>query len=52
MGHIINESVSANPSKVQAMLNWPLPKSLKSLRGFLGLIGYYRRFVSNYGQIA
>lgn len=52
MGHIVlAEWVSAEPSKLEAMLNWPTPKDIKGLRGFLGLIGYYRRFVKGYGLI-
>jgi hypothetical protein len=33
------------------MREWPIPKTLKKLRGFLGLIGYYHNFFNNYGQI-
>jgi hypothetical protein len=40
-----------DPNKIKAMREWKIPKTLKKLRGFLGLIGYYRNFVENYGQI-
>ncbi|XP_042044637.1 uncharacterized protein LOC121790506 [Salvia splendens] len=53
LGHVVSSAgVSMDPSKVSAVLRWPTPTSLKTVRGFLGLTGYYRRFIRDYGKIA
>lgn len=53
LGHIISaKGVSVDPSKVRAIQQWEKPKTLKGLREFLGLAGYYRKFVRNFSSIA
>ncbi|GJQ99979.1 retrotransposon-related protein [Tanacetum coccineum] len=51
--HIIDgRGVSMDPAKIELITNWPTPKIVKSVRGFLGLTDYYRKFIEGYGKIA
>jgi hypothetical protein len=53
LGHIVShEGVKVDPNKIKYMKEWSIPKTLKKLRGLLGLTGYYRNFVKNYVQKA
>jgi hypothetical protein len=44
--------MATDPSKIEAVSSWPTPSNCKDLRGFLGLAGYYRKFIKNFGVIA
>lgn len=52
LGHIISsEGVKPNPDKVKSVQEFPIPKSCKDIKSFLGLAGYYRRFIPNFSKI-
>lgn len=52
-GHVISQrGVEADPAKLQAVRDWPIPKNIIALRAFLGLSGYYRRFGRNYVAVS
>ncbi|WVZ74548.1 LOW QUALITY PROTEIN: hypothetical protein U9M48_022716, partial [Paspalum notatum var. saurae] len=53
LGHIISKGgISVDPSKIKAVQDWVAPRNVSEIRGFLGLAGYYRRFVKNFSKIA
>ena len=53
LGHVISEGgVAAQPEKIRAVAQWPTPTCVRDIRAWLGLTGYYRKFVQDYARIA
>jgi hypothetical protein len=46
------EGVSTDESKIESVCTWPQPTNLRELRGFLGLSGYYRKFIHHYAILS
>lgn len=53
LGHLVDQQgVRPDPEKIQAVQNWPVPSTTRQVRAFLGLAGYYRRFVPGFARLA
>ena len=53
LGHVVSEAgIQGDPAKIEAVRNWPVPKTVKEVRQFLGFTGYYRRFVKGFAALA
>ena len=53
LGHVVSgDGIATDPEKIKVVSEWPIPTSVKEVRSFLGLAGYYRRFVKGYAGIA
>ena len=53
LGHVVSASgVSVDPEKVEAMMSWERPKSIFEIRSFLGLAGFYMRFIEDFSRLA
>ena len=52
LGHVIStEGVRVDPQKIEVVINWKPPKNVSKVRSFLGLAGYYRKFVEGFSRI-
>lgn len=52
LGHIVTpEGVKPNPDKIKAIKEYPIPRTTKQIKGFLGLLGYYRKFIPDFAKV-
>ena len=53
LGHVVSkDDIQVDPQKIKAVIDWPRPTTVTEVRSFLGLAGYYRRFMKEFSKIA
>eukprot|EP00253_Pinus_taeda_P016605 PITA_16605 len=53
LGHVVTkDGIAVDPEKIKAIMDWPVPKDVADVRSFMGLAGYYRRFVEGFSKVA
>ena len=53
MGHVLfEEGVAVDPDKIRSIMEWPTPKDVSDIGSFMGLVGYYRRFIKGFSKIS
>src|ERR1044072_5265424 len=53
LGHVISKNgIAVDPTKVEAVSQWEVPKNASEIRSFLGLAGYYRKFIEGFSKLA
>jgi len=52
LGHVISkDGISVDPDKIKAIINWHVPKDVPEVRYFMGITGYYRKFIEGFSRI-
>ena len=53
LGHVLSaDGIATNPEKIKAVVDWPMPRTVKQLRSFLGFASYYRQYIPDFSKIA
>ena len=53
LGHIVSEKgIATDPTKIEVIRNWPVPKTVTDVRSFAGFTNYYRKFIKDYAKVA
>ena len=53
LGHIISEEgISLDPEKIESIMNWLTPRNVTDVTSFMGLVGYYQRFIEGFSKVA